>query len=179
MKRTADNPIHVSRPEDVDESSDGGPADDAGFLGRVRPGERLRQDLARDQGWKECAHARRLERLRRADAEGARVDEERRERAGNARDRITGGDGELNGLSTKSDAAPVVNVRDVPGEEDEQEIRGHLHEADEAQTERAVGELVHLPRNRDDEHLVGDHGGGLSQPEAPERAVLQKRHAHA
>jgi hypothetical protein len=48
-------------------------------------------------------------------------------------------------LRAERDTAAVVNVCDVPGQQDEEKIRRHLHEADEAQAQRAVGELVHLP----------------------------------
>ena len=49
-----------------------------------------------------------------------------------------------------------------------------LHQADQAEVERIVGEIVKLPADRDRLHLVGAAGRGAGAPEQHERALAQQ-----
>src|SRR5262249_41165556 len=76
------------------------------------------------------------------------------------------GGGRLGELTDRGDEAPVVAVRDLADDQGEQHDRRELREADQAEVERAAGQVVELPADRDPQHVecaVGEH------PRAPEQ----------
>jgi len=75
----------------------------------------------------------------------------------------------LRELAELYDAAAVVTVGCVPGDEDEQGAGHELHEPDHAEIERAAGELIDLPADGDGGDLPGEFG------KAPRRHIEQQR----
>ena len=78
----------------------------------------------------------------------------------------------LQRLRQQRDTAPVIAVCRVPCDESECEYRGELRESDESEAERAVRELVSLPRHGNRQHLVAERGYRFSDPETRERRRL-------
>ena len=119
-------------------------------------------------------HGRNLERPRRAGHEqdgehalaiepaldGAHGKRERRER--------------LAHLAGAGDRAAVEQVEHLSGDDRRREQGKELHEADEAEVERIVGERVDLPAHRHPLHHEGAVGERPRAPEANERAVARE-----
>ena len=57
------------------------------------------------------------------------------------------------------DETAVIAVCSLAGEQHQQKRRQELHEPDQPEIERAVGELIDLIADGDREHVVGDVGG--------------------
>src|SRR5262249_7306864 len=69
----------------------------------------------------------------------------------------------------------IVPVGEMARHQDEQEGRDKLHQPDEAEIERVVGELVHLPADRHRLHVQRNGGGNARGPELDERPLPQQR----
>ena len=65
-------------------------------------------------------------------------------------------------------------VDHLAGEERQRERRQELHEPDETQRQRAAGEIVDQPADRDRLHLVGGIRGGACDEQKPERAMKKR-----
>ena len=68
-------------------------------------------------------------------------------------------------LADAHDGAAVETVGDRAGDEDEEQRRRELDEADEAEVERVAGEVIDLPADRDADHLRGERGEETRRPE--------------
>ena len=80
-------------------------------------------------------------------------------------------------LADADDRAPVVAVGDMARDQHEQRGRDELGQPDEAEIERIVGDVVHLPGHRHRLHLQGDGAGDPRHPIKRERPVMPKRGA--
>lgn len=66
-------------------------------------------------------------------------------------------------------------VGDVAREQQERDGRKELREPDKPEIERAAGQRVDLPADRDHLHLQADIGEGAHTPEQHERPVMADR----
>ncbi len=69
--------------------------------------------------------------------------------------------------------AAVVTVSDMADQQGQEQGRKELHQTDHAEIESAMRELIDLPADGDDLHLIGDGGGDTRAPEQRKRAVVQ------
>ena len=67
-------------------------------------------------------------------------------------------------LADAHDHAPVVAVGDMARDQHEQRRRNELGQPDQAEIERIVGDVVHLPADRHRLHLQGDGAGDPRHP---------------
>ena len=65
----------------------------------------------------------------------------------------------LDDLRRGGDGAAVVAIRHMAGEKKQRDGGNELHQPDEAELERASGQRIHLPADRDRLHLQRDRGG--------------------
>ncbi|HUD89175.1 MAG TPA: hypothetical protein VMR17_22200 [Xanthobacteraceae bacterium] len=66
-------------------------------------------------------------------------------------------------------------IDDLAGRQRQAKRRDELHEAYQAQRQRAAGEIVDQPADRDRLHLVRGVGGGARREQKPERAMAKQR----
>jgi len=78
-------------------------------------------------------------------------------------------------LTSGDDDAPVEAVGDLADDHRQDHQRHELHQPDQAEVERIVGELVDLPADRHPLHHVGAVGEGARAPKQHERAVARQR----
>src|SRR6185437_92358 len=78
-------------------------------------------------------------------------------------------------LRAAHDQAPVVAVGGVADQQRQHDRRHELNEPDQAEIERAVGQLVDLPADGHSQHLIAHGGGEPRDPEQNERSLLQQR----
>ena len=78
-------------------------------------------------------------------------------------------------FAEEGDHAPVVAVGDMAGEQEESGHRDELHEPDQAEMERAAGQRVHLPADRDDLDLQRDRGRDPHIEKADKSGMAQQR----
>jgi len=77
-------------------------------------------------------------------------------------------------LADAGDHAAVEQVEDLAGDDRGRQQRKKLHQPDEAEVERIVGEGVDLPADRHPLHHEGAVGEGSRAPEAHERAMARQ-----
>ena len=75
---------------------------------------------------------------------------------------------------TRGDEAAVEQVEQLPGDHRHRHDREELHQPDEAEIERIVGQLVDLPADRDALHHEGAVAEGARAPEQHERAMARQ-----
>jgi len=68
----------------------------------------------------------------------------------------------------------VVAVDDLSGDEPGRQCRQELEQAHEAEIPGAVRKVVHLPAERDQQHLVGGGAQQARGPQAHERALAEQ-----
>ncbi len=116
----------------------------------------MRQDIARDDIRQHRLQARLLEGAAGADDESHGKQKPGRQpaakiRGGKNRDRER-----LDELRDEGDAAAIVPVGDMAGRQKEANRRDELDEPDQSEMERAAGQFIHLPADRDDLDLQRD-----------------------
>jgi hypothetical protein len=167
--------VHDVSAEPVEQPPERRPHD----LGRLRGGHRPRGG-ARDlrpghEGGDEGRGARILERARGSgggdDPEDDRLAQPSAERPEGQR-RDGAGDDEP---ADADDDATVVAVGGVPDDQRQQDHRRELHEADEAEVQRAAGQGVDLPADRHRLHVERDRGEDARAPVQRERRMTEQR----
>src|SRR3989442_288085 len=79
--------------------------------------------------------------------------------------------GRLHELADRGHQAAIVTVGGLSDGQGEQGDRRELHEADQAEVERAAGQVVELPADRDAQDVERDVGQDPRTPEEGERGV--------
>jgi hypothetical protein len=95
------------------------------------------------------------------------------DRSGRGKERERGRRDALHEPAPADDAPPVAAIGDMTDDEHQRDRGQELREPDEAEVERAPGELVDLPAHRDGLHLVGEYRADPRKPVLPERAMLE------
>ena len=149
-----------ARAERVEQPAERGPDDLRGLPGGDDPGHRAGRSAA---GATTSRHQRaswpgsRTPGRRRAGRPARRcscASASRRRRRGRARPPAAA----FTTSHSDDDQAAIVAVRDLPDHQGQQDHRHELREADQPQVERAAGQLVELPADRDAQHLEADAG---------------------
>ena len=84
----------------------------------------------------------------------------------------------LNHLTDRRHAPSIVAIGCMACRQGTQKLRAKMRQTDQAQTHRAVGDVVNLPAHREHQHLIGHHGGNVADPKARESGVCEQRSLH-
>ena len=170
-----DRRVDGGRPEAIEHAAERG-ADDAGRLACGR----YARDGARDQRERDEARHQRgaggiLERTRGAEDRDHPEDAVAAQPAAETAERQRGGGARLGRVTHHDDEAAITAVRHLSDDERQRDGRDELHEADEAEVERAAGEAVELPSHRDVLHVQRERGQHPRAPEEREGRVTERR----
>ena len=136
-----------------------GPAITAVCEAELEPAMARGSEIARNDVRQHRLQARLLESAPGADDESHRQEKSRRDRAAAVRRRQNGNRQCFDDLRDESDRAPVIAIRHMAGDHEQTDGRDELHEPDQPEMERAVGQFVHLPADRDDLDLLRNRRG--------------------
>ena len=168
-------PVDHRRPEHIEKAAERRAADDRGLLRRRRSGNGARQKRARHDAGHDRVQRRRLEGARGSGDQDQRQDRAAIKPALQGAEREQGGADRLDHLAGSGNGAAVEMIGGLADHQRQHDDGKELHQADQAEVERIVGEIVELPTDRDRLHLVGAAGRGAGAPEQHERAMAQQR----
>lgn len=161
--------------EGISEPADGRAADGRDLPGAGRKRSRPLQHAVRRDGWQQRGRSGAFEGA--AKPEHAENDEDlgRAQRPHQQpHGKIASGE-PLRQLAELDDAAAVVAVGRVAGDEHEQCARNELHEAGEAEIEGAAGQRIDLPADSDRGDLIGEFRQGARGDVEQQRRVSRQR----
>jgi hypothetical protein len=150
---------------------------DGGDLrGRRRRGDRARKQRAGHDVGQQRLLSRCIEGAADPEHDDGAENERLARQAGDGADCERRGGEPLDGLEDLQQAATVVAVGDLARDQHESGRRQELSEPDQPQVEGAAGECVHLPGDRDAQHLEAERRAGSRRPVEREAPVAQDRH---
>jgi hypothetical protein len=167
-------PVDHRRPEHIEKAAERRAADDRGLLRGCGSGDGARQKRARHDPRYDRMQGRRLEGARGSGDQDQRQDRRAIEPALQGAEREQGGTNRLDHLAGARNGAAVEMIGGLADRQRQHDDGKELHQADQAEVERIVGEVVELPADRDRLHLVGAAGRGAGAPEQHERAMAQQ-----
>jgi hypothetical protein len=133
----------------------------------------LQRAIRRDTG-QERGRGRTLERDHGAEHRDRREDLRHGQPSAEAAPGEEGSGQRFGALADLHHAAAVVAVRRVPRDEGERHGRDELHQPHQAEVERAAGQSIDLPADRDDADLVRELGDAASPEITEERPVAER-----
>ena len=163
------------RAERDQEAAERRSGDDRGLRGGSRGGDGTRQEAGRHDIGQNRLHTRLLEGAAGADDKGHGKKQVRRKPAVRRRDGEDRDSSRLDDLADEGNVAPVVAIRDMAGRQEETRHGEKLHQPDQAEIERAAGQFIHLPADRDDLDLQRNRCRNANIEKAQKGGMVQQR----